>query len=416
MKLDLPISTFHAVSGTVGIQPHGVVIETPWLAGSYAAVSRLPTSLLPLHENRAAEINVRLKVEHGAIAIGILNRTGKSFLDLKVRGSAGRTSNVVLSVPSLSDASDIAVVATEGSPARVRLEAMTLTTSQPATESLLSMGIPLSDLIGPGRQEVALSGGGSLSTPGIEGAYVAILRIPRALRQFYANTPALILARLRVEHGFAQVGVLNQTGSKLLDVQELALEQRESDAVLSVPLLGDSSAFVVMGSGRGTGRVRIASLSVLIDATSRPNILDMEVPIGDFTSLKGERPARGPVAIDTPAAAWAFGAVLSLPARLRAYGHHPALVRIRLKSLRNDVGIGILNQDGSEFLDRKELPFSPHTRTVYLGVDNVADASSLVVYTDAKSQPGRLQIEDVTVSLRKFEMLMEKRFQLSELA
>jgi hypothetical protein len=198
------------------------------------------------------------------------------------------------------------------------------------------------------------------------------------------------------------MGVLSSDGSAFLDRQELsAREERTRHVILGIPHLGNSSDIVFMGSSSGAGRVRVEALSLVLYSTiPRNGLLSVDLPLSDFTTVGAGNVRSGRATVDVPPVAGAYGAQLALPSGLRlVYPGDPALITIRLRTIRGAAGIGVLNQDGSAFLDMQALSQSDKMQMVYLGVDNLAEASSIVVYGGSEPLPARVQIESVAISL-----------------
>jgi hypothetical protein len=170
---------------------------------------------------------------------------------------------------------------------------------------------------------------------------------------------------------------------------------------MAIPNLGKASDVVIMASPSGAGRLRVESLSLVICAPEpRNGFLGLDLPLGDFIRVGNSTIRADEDFTEISALPNGYAAHLPLPESLRlVYTGDPALIRVRLRTSRASAGIGVLNQDGSEFLDRKALVPDGHPRTVYLGVNNIADASAIIVYGGPGPAPTRVQIESITLSL-----------------
>lgn len=403
INLEFPVSDFAADAGRVAFQAGSAIIETPHSAGGYGALTRLPDALRLLFDADPALVRARLKVEEGAVEIGILNERRTGFLDRKeVSAQDGRTADIVLGIPRLGNASDVVIMGTTFGTGKVRVESLSLTVlPKGPSERMMTVDLALNDLVKEGGQTSVGLANATLDTPAVGGAYVVQLPLPSGLRRFYSVVPALIRVRLRVERGHLDLGVLNRDGSAFVDRQQVSAgDERTRDVVLAIPHLGNASDVVFMGSSSGTGRVRIENISLIFYSTlPRNGFLNLEVPLSDFTMAGGDGVKSDAATIEIATTPGAYSAHLPLPESLRlVYSGEPALISVRLRA-RGAAGIGVLNQDESDFLDRKPLTPDERMRTIYLGLDNISDASKLVVYGGPPPLGSRVQIEKVSITL-----------------
>jgi hypothetical protein len=147
--------------------------------------------------------------------------------------------------------------------------------------------------------------------------------------------------------------------------------------------------------------VRIESLSlVFYSPAPRDGSYGLELSPADFVKAGSAQLRMERGALDVTVTPRTYSAQLELPGGLRlVHSGNPALIAVRLKTSRASAGIGVLNQDGSAFIDRKALLPDDHVRTVYLGVDNISDASCLVIYGGDEPVPARIQVESVSIAL-----------------
>lgn len=103
-----------------------------------------------------------------------------------------------------------------------------------------------------------------------------------------------------------------------------------------------------------------------------------------------------PVRIVTPEMQWWYAAAipLVLPTTLNVQ----IWVRVRARILRGEGGFGVLSRDGTTFQDRGFLKTSEDSRTLFLKVENAADANSLIVQNSgADGLRAEILLEEVTV-------------------
>ena len=108
--------------------------------------------------------------------------------------------------------------------------------------------------------------------------------------------------------------------------------------------------------------------------------------------------------VNTPAHPWAYGARFPLQ---EPNLEGPLLVRVRAFVQRGPVGIGILNQDGSDFLSRVPVLTSGDA-TVMLSVPNPRQIGDLVIESWDRGKPGELRVETITV-LKPRVPIVERR-------
>ncbi len=103
-----------------------------------------------------------------------------------------------------------------------------------------------------------------------------------------------------------------------------------------------------------------------------------------------------PTRIITPAIRWSYAAALPLAFPSNAAGEF--WVRIRARVLLGQAGFGLLNRDGSAFLDRSFVVSGKETLAIFLQIADPADAQSLIIQNATPDgQAAEILLEEVTV-------------------
>jgi glycosyltransferase involved in cell wall biosynthesis len=126
----------------------------------------------------------------------------------------------------------------------------------------------------------------------------------------------------------------------------------------------------------------------------------MELNLGEFALNTGTiAPAGdGAVRITTAATPWAYAAVLAFPAAARAaHGRAPGFLRIHVSVSDGPVGFGVMNRNGTTFLDRRFVTASCHAIDLFLTVPAVLDAGDIVVQTWDRATSGAARIERISL-------------------
>jgi glycosyltransferase involved in cell wall biosynthesis len=126
----------------------------------------------------------------------------------------------------------------------------------------------------------------------------------------------------------------------------------------------------------------------------------IELNLAEFAPGAGTiAPAEdGAVRITTAATPWAYAAVLALPAAARAaHGGAPGFLRIHVSVSDGPVGFGVMNRNGTTFLDRRFVTASRHAIDLFLTVPAVLDAGDIVVQTWDRATSGTARIEHISL-------------------
>jgi hypothetical protein len=112
------------------------------------------------------------------------------------------------------------------------------------------------------------------------------------------------------------------------------------------------------------------------------------------------RPGRAmtlPRTVETSAVRWAYAALMTcrpmatLPPRAQ-----PSL-RLRVHVAGAPIGIGLLNADQSDFLERRLVPSGSETETVFLPIVDNSNAGPVVIHTWDVAESSRVRIDDIAV-------------------
>lgn len=105
---------------------------------------------------------------------------------------------------------------------------------------------------------------------------------------------------------------------------------------------------------------------------------------------------RAGLRVSTAPTKWAYGSILELPAELlERYGSQAGFIELRVRVDAGRVAFGVLNTDGSDFLVRDYRSEADEEQTVFLRVDRLVDASSLVVQNWNRPVRGEVLISSV---------------------
>jgi hypothetical protein len=146
-------------------------------------------------------------------------------------------------------------------------------------------------------------------------------------------------------------------------------------------------------------RPGVSFRAVVVDAKTDPSkyeeialpwaVSGPRVGTGPNPKLQGTFPA----GVRTPAQPWAYGARFPLQ---RSDVEGPLFIRIRASVQGGPVGIGILNQDGSDFLSRISVVASEDT-TVNLSVPKAELLGDLVIQSWDRGRSGDVTVNGITV-------------------
>lgn len=156
----------------------------------------------------------------------------------------------------------------------------------------------------------------------------------------------------------------------------------------------------------------MASLSMkaeLIGLSEIRNSVRMEVvqlaPLGrpSFVDLSQTKPAGGEVAtvgdavsITTVRLPYAYAALIELP---KSFDAKLSYVRVQATVSGGSIGLGLLNNEQSAFIDRTEVRESKASQTVYLRDDDLQSGGYLIVQTWGSPIEARVVLQQVVVFL-----------------
>ncbi len=104
-----------------------------------------------------------------------------------------------------------------------------------------------------------------------------------------------------------------------------------------------------------------------------------------------------PRTITTSTVPWEYAAVISvLPVSQVPFDAQRSL-RVRVQVDEAPVGIGLLNADGSAFLQSRQLMPKLDPETIWLAIDDPAQAGALVVHAWDEPRAGRVRIDEISV-------------------
>jgi glycosyltransferase involved in cell wall biosynthesis len=141
---------------------------------------------------------------------------------------------------------------------------------------------------------------------------------------------------------------------------------------------------------RGVGAARLSSTPAI------------ELNLADFAANAGMIAAieNGGVEVATVATPWAYAAVLPLPGSALADERwRRGYVRIRVEVKGGPVGFGVLNQDKTQFLDRRAVIASKGAVDLFLMVPKLSDAGDVVIQTWDRAMSGTARIESIRLIL-----------------
>ncbi len=167
----------------------------------------------------------------------------------------------------------------------------------------------------------------------------------------------------------------------------ILLTSRDDDPVaLANAAVADRNLLFEQVARIAIRRPGVAFSMVVTDVKLDPSKYE-EVPSSQSFAMK--LPSR----IVTPAQSWAYGAQFQLQIQdLKG----PLWIRIQADVHGGPIGIGILNQQGSEFIARSPV-FASGRTTVTLPVPKPQQAGDLVIETWAEGKPGDVTVDAVTV-------------------
>lgn len=126
----------------------------------------------------------------------------------------------------------------------------------------------------------------------------------------------------------------------------------------------------------------------------------MELDLADFAASSGTIAwaGDGGIEVATAATPWAYAAVLPLPTRaLSADGARRGYVRIRVEVEGGPIGFGVVNQDKTQFLDRRALIDSNGVVDVFLTILRISHAADVIVQTWERAASGTARIQSVSL-------------------
>jgi hypothetical protein len=104
-----------------------------------------------------------------------------------------------------------------------------------------------------------------------------------------------------------------------------------------------------------------------------------------------------PRVIETSSVPWAYASVIAVRARREPPAGVQRSLRLRIQVDEAAVGIGLLNQDRSAFLQSRRLLPEIDPQTIWLGIDDPATMGPLVVHTWDEPRPGRARIDEIAL-------------------
>src|SRR6185437_10922547 len=221
-----------------------------------------------------------------------------------------------------------------------------------------------------------------------------------------------VAADIRVARGTAGVGVLNKEGNAFLVQRSVTPDDATQTIFLPIDSFSNAGDFIVRNwadnsasegviravriateSGARPPACPVAGLATLADSGLSSNSIASKIPPDavevhdafDAPRIPGSNLKLGggfPYQVRTPAQSWAYGA--QFPVRVtEATG--PMWIRVRARVRGGAVGIGMLNQGGSDFLSRVAIE-KPGDSTVILAVPQSKHIGDLVVQTWAEGE------------------------------
>jgi hypothetical protein len=357
-----------------------------------------------------------IRVTHGAVGVGVLNRRGD---DLLTSGSAATGDNIqtiFLRLGSFSAAGDLLIrnwddnTSSEGSIQGVRIAAEAGPTPatcdpDPARTKAMAQARALSletmTLASPGGSLQPTASGVAFRSAPEPWSYIG--RMP--LLAGCIEGGGWVAADIRVTRGTIGVGVLNRKGDAFLVSESVAFSDDIQTVFLpldSFAAAGDlivrnwdeklSSEGVVQGAriasrggqtpvACGSDAVRVAALA---HTRSHPG-RDLSGPttVLPLESLRPQNGAGlsaddGSIVLTTPAQQWAYAASAPIALPLRAAGR--GVVRVRLQVEEGKLGIGVLALDhASDMLAEQAADVTDAPIDLDIDLADVANARSIVL-------------------------------------
>jgi hypothetical protein len=112
-----------------------------------------------------------------------------------------------------------------------------------------------------------------------------------------------------------------------------------------------------------------------------------------YPTAESARPM--PRIVQTSTVRWAYAAVMACRPDPRAPAGARTSIRLRVHVERAPIGIGLLNADQSDFLERRRVAPATELQTVFLPIADLKAAGPVVIHTWDAPESARVRLEDV---------------------
>ncbi len=123
--------------------------------------------------------------------------------------------------------------------------------------------------------------------------------------------------------------------------------------------------------------------------------------IAPATSVPSPTSSNAGVNIMTPAQAWAYGAVLGIPQEIKRAHPSRVFMRVRLRVVSGDMGVGVTTKDGTAWVDRKFVHSSSMEREVYLTIPALENAGDLVFCSNGANVASTANVRSISILYEK---------------
>lgn len=109
------------------------------------------------------------------------------------------------------------------------------------------------------------------------------------------------------------------------------------------------------------------------------------------------RPPVLPRVVQTSAVPWEYAAVMAWQPRTPVPPDARSSLRVRVRVDGGPIGVGLLNEDRSTFIQSERLVAETAGQTVFLALPSEGAAGPVVIHAWDESQPGRVVIEEIAI-------------------
>jgi hypothetical protein len=157
---------------------------------------------------------------------------------------------------------------------------------------------------------------------------------------------------------------------------------------------------------------RLLSDETLLTPIREFSPLDIEVTGGTIADA-GHKRSRGGIPnrsllLNTPPLPWQYAAILPMPADVPpGLAPRACVIRVRLRVHKGSAGVGVLDEDRTDFLARQSVLASDGLIDVFLRVRRFDSATDLVFQTWDRAEVGLIQIDQIELYLAGLAHLNE---------